>query len=362
MDRAVKWSPRKQNYQDALKYMRGRQLGKITSFKTRWSKFNDAGADGIEFHSMVVIAGRPGALKSAMAEQIIRDGFELNRNMKLRALCFNFEMLGKVNALREFSAATGKSYKYLCSADGTLSDQDLKDCYEYAKDKAQASKYPIDIINDPMTVIEFSQIVNDYMETYKEEAGLNKEGVMEYVYINTVITIDHSLLFARAPFEHDIQDTLTNLGKAITALKKKYPIIFIVLSQLNRNVEKEGRNEDGKYGNYILSSDLYASDSMLQFSDIVIGLDRPALRDIKYYSPSRFIIEDARVLVVRWIKCRNGENQTSFFRIDFNSMSIDETDVPAQAITQTNKNRQPIEKPEQQQKPLQPNNLFTQES
>lgn len=52
--------------------------------------------------------------------------------------------------------------------------------------------------------------------------------------------------------------------------------MFIVLSQLNRNVDNPERNEDGKYSNYILESDIFGGDALLQHADTVIGINRPA--------------------------------------------------------------------------------------
>lgn len=341
----TRWKPRKQQYLDGLNYMKGRMKGEITSLKTRWDRFNSAGVDGIEIQNTVIIAGRPGALKSAIKEQIVRDAFENNPNLKFRALNFEFEMLGKVNAIREFSSATGKSYKYLCSAEDTLTLKDLQICYDYAKEKSKSDKYPVDVIDESCTVNEFRDIIEDYMERYKSGN----------VYTPTLITVDHSILFTIAPMESGLNEMLMNLGKMLTMLKRKYPIIFIVLSQLNRNIEESGRNEECKYGNYVLTSDIYGSDALLMHADMVIGLDRPYLRNLRFYGPSRYIIDNENVLVVRWLKCRNGENQLSFFAIDFNSMSIMETEPPATVAKAKEIKDNKIKK-------LEPSNLFNQEA
>ena len=83
--------------------MKGRMDGSIHSLKTPWHKFNDAGADGIEWNSTVVIGGRPGSGKTAIKDQIIREAFK-NNTVNFRVLEFQFEMVARVSALREFSA------------------------------------------------------------------------------------------------------------------------------------------------------------------------------------------------------------------------------------------------------------------
>lgn len=319
-----KWKPRGYGYEEAMEYIKGRRTGEITSLKTRWEKFNHAGTDGIEFHSTVIIGGRPGSLKSAIKDQIIRDAFEFNPTLKFRVLDFQFEMVARVTALRELSAAVGKSYKYLCSAEGQIDKEDYIKCQDYGKEKADYEKYPVDVIEESCSIEEFGKIIDDYMESHSTLEMI--KGKETKIYTKTIIAVDHSILFEDD--ETDLNRLLLNLGKMLTSKKRKYPIIFLILSQLNRNVEKEERNGERRYGNYILASDFYGSEGLGMHADMQIGLDRPALRNIRVYGPPGFIIDSECDLVLRWIKCRNGENQLSFFKVDFASMTIHEVDPP----------------------------------
>lgn len=315
------WQTQRDGFLSSLQYMQGRQQGTIKSIQTPWPKFNDAGTDGIEWNSTVIIGGRPGSGKTLIKDQIIRESFKLNKGEDFRVLEFQLEMMARVSAIREYSSVLGKTYKYLCSADGKLTKEDLHLCYEYAKERV---KYPTDVVETSCTVPEFIEIINEYMETnaIKEEDG-------KKVYKKTIITLDHSLLLNKAPYEKDVSDTLYSLGKALTGLKRKYPIIFIILSQLNRNVDSPERCEDGKYGNYILESDIFGADALLQHADILVGINRPAKQKIKFYGPERYIINDERILVLHFLKCRNGDTRMSFFRAEFEKMSIREIPIPA---------------------------------
>ena len=316
------WKSQKEGYNDSLRYLKGRMEGVIKSIKTPWDKFNDATTDGLEWHSMTVIGGRPGSGKTLIKDQIVREAFKLNPTESFRVLEFQFEMLARTSAIREYSSVLGKSYKYLCSADGKLTLDDLQICYNYAKEKVVL---PIDIVEEPITVNEFKEAVSDYM---KEHMILNESG--EYEFTKTIITLDHSLLLKKAPFEKDKFDTLYNLGEAITELKRKYPIAFIILTQLNRGIDNPERNEDGKYGNYILESDIFGSDALLQHADTLIGITRPGKQKIRFYGPDRYIIDDDKVLVLHFLKCRNGDNRMSFFKAQFDRMRITEMPTPAQ--------------------------------
>jgi hypothetical protein len=318
------WKSQREGFTSSLSYIHGRMQGHIRSIKTPWAKWNDAGTDGLEWHSTIVIGGRPASGKTLIKDQIIREAFKLNAGDDFRVLEFQFEMLARTSAIREYSSLLGKPYKYLCSADGKLTEADLKACHDYAKERV---KYPIDVVEDPCTVPDFIQIIKDYMEEHSVTINpFTPE--MTKMYKKTIITLDHSLLLKKAAYEKDKYDTLYSLGEALTALKRQYPIIFIILSQLNRGIDSPERNEDGKYGNYILESDIFGADALLQHADMLVGINRPGKQKIRFYGPDRYMIADDRVLVVHFLKCRNGDTRMSFFRAEFEKMRITETETP----------------------------------
>ena len=316
------WKSQKEGYQEALKYLSDRKNGKITSFKTPWAKVNDAGVGGWEWHNMIVIGGRPGTGKTLIKDQIVREAFRLNPNKEMRILEFQFEMLSRASAVREFSSIINQSYKHVCSADlnDKLTDQELKKCFEYAKKQVLN---PVDVIETPTTVDQFKHAIHEYM---KHHAVIQDKDRVQYK--NTLITLDHSYLLKKATKESSKTDMLYNLGEAATELKRIYPILFVFLSQLKREVDKPERNEDGKYGNYILDSDILGGDALLQHADIVIGINRPAQRFIKYYGPDRYIIADDSVLIWHFLKVRNGDPRMSFFKAQYDQMKAVEMATP----------------------------------
>lgn len=323
-----KWKSQKDGFQEALRYMLGRRDGVITSFKTPWQKMNDATTDGLEWGSLTVIGGRPGTGKTLVKDQLIRDGIKLNctteeydsARFPFRVLEFQFEMVNKVSAMREFSAIIGKSYKYICSAGERISDDDLYKCRDYSRKRIL---YPIDIVDNPCTVNEIKDVITEYMKYHAQE---HEDGTITYK--NTIVTLDHSMLIKKDKHEKDKYDMLYNFGEAVTELKRKFPICFIILSQLNRNVDSPERNVEGSYGNYILDSDIFGADALLQHADTVIGLNRPGQRKLSVYGPERFIIDNDKVLVMHYLKCRNGETGLSFFNAEYDKMRIVEYKSP----------------------------------
>lgn len=319
------WSSEKAGFEKSLKYLKGRQAGEIKSVKTPWPKFDDAMVDGMEWHSTIVIGGRPGSGKTLIADQIVNQAFPLNPKEEFRVLKFSFEMVAQASAIREYSSVIGRSYKYLCSAEGVITDEDLQRCYHHAKKKIG---YPIDIVETPCTVEDFKKIIKQYMDHHAHTEFDDQGNIVDVFYPKTIITIDHSLLFKKGPNERDKYEMLYNLGEALTELKRRFPIIFIVLSQLNRNIDNPERNEDGKYSNYVLESDIFGADALLQHADVVIGINRPAKQKIRFYGPDRFIIENDRVLALHFLKCRNGDTRVSFFEGEFEKMRIKEIPTP----------------------------------
>ena len=307
------WDGQYKSFNEALKYMLDRQSGKEKSIQTPWPKFNDAITDGLEWNTLTVIGGRPGTGKTLIKDQIIRESFVLNPEENFRVLEFQFEMVGRTSAIREFSSITGKTYKQLCSAGSILHDDIFNKCHSHAKDRV---KYPVDIISTPMTVNQMREQLDMYMH--------------EHQRTKTIVTLDHTLLVKRAPYQNNRLDMLFELGEFFTQAKRDYPCMFICISQLNRNIDNPERATDGKYGNYVLESDIFGSDAMLQHADTLIGLNRPAKQKIRLYGPDRYIIEDEKTLVLHFLKARNGDARMSFFKAAFERMEIQEMDTPPQ--------------------------------
>lgn len=327
----MRWKSHAKYYDEAITFMKKMQQGEIQNYLTPWPKINDAGIKGWLFNSIIIIAARPGGGKTLMKDQIIRQGFKLNNIPDLRVLEFSLEMVGAHSKLREFSSVSKNSVKYLCSAEqeGVVIDDSLiQKCVNYAK---IASKHPIDIIEDPVNAKEFGEEIEEYMNRncIRKDDGTK-------IYKRTVVTLDHSVLIRKGKNQSTI-DMLNSLGEECTRLKKKYPILFIILSQLNRDITTPSRCENGKYANYPNSNDIFGADALNQHADMLIVLDRPALRHITVYGPDRFIIQDDTVLAAHVLKTRTGDTRMSFFKANFGNMSIDSASTPPQEQIKTKK-------------------------
>lgn len=321
-----KWKPYSDSYTEAIDYIRGRKAGRIKSFQTPIKKLNEAGIDGFEWNNIVVIGGRPGSCKTLLKDQIVQESFEMNKGEEFRILEFSLEMVARVSVVRQATGILKKSYKYILSIfDGsysnggvgvlkpTISEEEIA-MIENSLEKKKG--LPIDLIEKPPTVEEFKEIIIDYMNHYRKPDGS---------FTKTVVTLDHSVLIKKSKHHGSATDMLYELGETMTELKREYPILFIILSQLGRGVDTPERNKEASLGNYIVTSDIFGGDALVQHADIVIGLDSPYKRNIEVYGTMRHIISDDRWIVVRFLKSRNGDLNFVFLRANYENFRLEET-------------------------------------
>jgi replicative DNA helicase len=318
--RALKPVSERDALRKALLKMKARRSGELKSLKSSWPKFNDAFCDGLEWRTITVVGARPGTGKTLFMEQLISDIIEENKDHKFRVLKFQFEMLDETNGIRKLSLNTASDYNTLMSK-GEPVDKDLYlRCVQYYEETEKTDV--IDVVYDPCTVDEMCATIHYYMEAHKDEQGN---------YTNALVTIDHSALLKVGKGQRDKFEVLYALGEALTYMKKHYPVAFLVLSQLNRNIDNPDRSKDGDYGNYVLDSDLFGADALLQHADVVLGINKPAIRKIRFYGPERFIVNDEDLLAFHFLKSRNGTTRLSFFKLDRENMRIVEIETPPQA-------------------------------
>jgi hypothetical protein len=219
-----------------------------------------------------------------------------------------------MTVIREFSSVAGKTYKDICSGNGRVSDELIQKCEDYANSNiAKDQKHPVHVVDTSCSVKDFSSAVINYMNFFSttDELGNRK-------YKKTLITLDHSGLLRKASPNQDSVDKLYAFADELMSLRKKYPIAFFILAQLNRLLHNSERSENGKYTNYVVDEDILGSDALLQCSEIIVGITRPALRHIKYYGPKKFVVnDDPTLLAAHFIKCRNGDPRLSWFTTDY---------------------------------------------
>jgi replicative DNA helicase len=226
-------------------------------------------------------------------------------------------MLGRNIALREFSAANNMNIRYLQSAkdDGMppLTNGDFDKLKAYAAANSSREEF---IIDKALTVNEMqSAIIQFYKKVGKP----------------FVITLDHTLLVKQSGSEKSKQETLNNLSVMMAEMKNKIPVLFLILTQLNREIDDAERQKPGQAGNYPTEKDVFGSDALLQCADVMIAYNRPAKYNLSYYGPHQYMITptDKYLLAMHVLKNRYGEVGIQWYRADYARMLVVEAPEPS---------------------------------
>lgn len=302
---------------DGIHYIHSRALGKIKSLRTQWKQFNKIGLNGIEWHSLYVIAARPGVGKTLIAASLTRELQRLNTDQDFSVLHFQFEMLGRNMALRELSAGSGLDIRYLQSAqdDGMppLTRGDFEKLKKYAADQHSRNEF---VVDRALTVNEMRYAILNF---YKIQGK------------PFVVTLDHTLLVKQGGSESNKQITLQNLAIMLTEMKNSIPVIFLILTQLNREIDDPERQKPtgNGSGHYPTESDVYGSDFLNQCADVMIAFNRPAKYNLSLYGPHKYLITDKYLLAMHILKNRFGEVGLQWYKAEYSKMTIVEVPAPA---------------------------------
>jgi len=302
--------------EESLEYVAKRARKEIVSLKTSWEGFNKIGLNGIEWQSLYVLAARPGVCKTLIAATIARALQENNKDQDFMVLHFQFEMLGRNMGVRELSASNNIDIRYLQSAqdDGMppLTKGDYEKLSTYVGKQSGRKEY---VIDRSMSVPDMANAIRLFYNEYKKPF---------------VVTLDHTLLVRQSASETSKQVTLQNLATMLTEMKNKLPVTFIILTQLNREIDNAERQKPGKLENYPTEADVFGSDYLLQCADVMIAYNRPAKYNISRYGPQKYIIgpSDKYLLAMHVLKNRFGETSIQWYKADYAKMEVVEAYEP----------------------------------
>jgi len=304
--------------QQGLDYISSRAKGEVKSLRTQWEGFNSIGLNGIEWQSLYVLAARPGVGKTLIAASLTRELQRINKDQDFAVLHFQFEMLGRNLALRELSSANRMNIRYLQSAGDAdmpaLTAADMKKLTDYVATQGHRQDY---VIDTPLTVSEMRKALIDFYKEVKKPF---------------VVTLDHTLLVKQSGTETNRQMTLQNLATMMTEMKNALPITFLVLTQLNREIDDPDRQKPGSLSNYPTEADVFGSDYLLQCADVMIAYNRPAKYNLSLYGPLKYIItpDDKYLLAMHVLKNRFGETGIQWYKAEYALMTIVEARAPMQ--------------------------------
>lgn len=276
---------------ETIQYIRDKRDGKIRTWKCGFPKTDDVIA--VEYGSTVIIGGRPSIGKSAYSDCMIDGAFETSiredGTPDFTLYDCNWELSTRVQLLRRLSSKIRKTYKHIVSAEKEkITEEELEQMESILID--HYGTLPIVFSEEPESVKEWEKSLEAYLKVATKP---------------TVVRVDHTLLAKKAPDEKSQLEMLFNLLAAANRLKKKYPVIFIFLTQLNR--EFEDRQESNSDKAFPRQSDVYGGDPAAFFSETMLLLNKPSKYGIEKYGkgPSGVVVQQDD-LFVHIVKNRNG--------------------------------------------------------
>lgn len=267
--------------------------GRLTGLRTGLSSLDEK-LGGLKRGELIVLAGRPGMGKSAIAVTICRLMAEAGFNLHLFSLEMNAESIGD-RALADIVWREFDPIPYVDISKGKVSNAQAERLLEAAE---RFRALPLKI--DPQGGLSVSQIAaraRKHKQTL-ERAGKTLDGVI----------VDHlHIVSASERYRGNKVHEVTEISGALKALAKELNVPLLALAQLNRSVETRENMRP-------MLSDLRESGALEQDADAILLLFREA-----YYlanSKGKDAGEDAQrmfrlaevqsVLEVNVAKQRNG--------------------------------------------------------
>lgn len=269
--RIPRYSPYYKAVGKAVDYILDVREGLIKPVKTKRPWLDDVFP--VLNRSVITIAAGSGVGKSYELMRLMDNVLDKEVNPssdKYRWLNFSLEMKVESLVLRSLSKDMKKEKSSILYGD--LSDEEL-DLFEELVDKMEEDERAY-ILQEPTSPDQFLSDCEDFLEEFKDAESC-------------FISIDHLALFRSdngEPRNQIIESVIMNIND----LKLKYPnVIFIILSQLNRDREK--RLMDKNIMAQPKNSDLYYSEFTFQISDYVYIMVNPYRDKLAEYS---YVIAD----------------------------------------------------------------------
>lgn len=291
---------------EIMDFIKDRRTGRIKSLRTKWHKFNNQMLNGVEPNVIITIAGISGSGKSAFINSLETDLIDLNPNIDVVVLSFNFEMLSSRQVGRKLSYKLNKTVKELYSGNSEkIAEEDLN---KVTSTSNEIKKYPIYYVDKAGTIDQIEETIDYFQQKCVE---LNKW---------LIVILDHTLLTRNKQGASE-RETLYDLQKMFMIKKKVGLTTIFQISQMNRNIEMSDRITNPAM-HYPIRSDIFGSDAVYQASDYLIVLHRPELLGIEAYGPKNLPVKD--MIYMHFLKVREGEPKILVFENNLKYNTLNE--------------------------------------
>lgn len=233
---------------EEYEYQTAIRSGLIIPSDTGFTFLNQNLLGGTNKSDIITISGLSSAGKSTFANNLSYNLATLNKNT--RVIIMSYEVPGRKLAAKKISANIKRSLRDMYT-DKTPIDKKEFEVFE---------NVPIDVIEVPINVNQIAKIIDIYCNEHHND--------------RVHVIFDHTLLIDNLRGESDME-TLVTLANFCNKTKKKYNIVYILVSQLNDSMLRPERlrNSSGHYPN---QTDIFGSRAIYHVSDCVIALVMPS--------------------------------------------------------------------------------------
>jgi replicative DNA helicase len=228
-----------------------------------------------------------GSGKTAILGQLETGLKDLNQDENFAILSFNFEMLSSRLVSRRLGNKLNITTQQLYSSSEGFS---LNDNYymNAVKEAKKLNKYDIYYVDIPGSILSIRDTILKFANEKDKPV---------------VVMLDHTLLVKKTGMAQD-RDLLYDLMAMFNGLKKIIKVSFILISQMNRNIESSERVQNPDL-HYPKKQDIFGADACYMYSDLVIVTHRPEMLGIRAYGPKRWPTDNA--IFWHYLKVREGE-------------------------------------------------------
>lgn len=263
---------------ELMKNVRDKSKGLIPTFKTEYPGLNNILDGGIETNSIVTIAGSPGAGKSTVAELICYSIHKtaLDLGFEILGLNINLEMIPRETLGRIVARESKKDSATLYSIREDLEEEEInrieKEILPYLL------KYNINYVTEEASADDIIETIYTFWKKNCQDKRGKKRKML-------LVELDHTLLVES---NDDDKTKVDYLYRKLKNLKIKIAdeggnVVYIILSQLNRNImEKERINNP--YMHEPIESDIFGSSAANMNSDYLIIAHGPGKLKLKSYT------------------------------------------------------------------------------
>lgn len=277
----------------ALDYIKGRKDKTITSIKTGLTKLDEYTMNGLEYNKILSIAALSSHAKSTLSKKLRNGIAYYNDNVK--QLCFGFEMEAREQIDRTIASDLSIGLKELYSVTKDLSDNEFKHVQTHVITTLQNK----DIVYVEETD-DVDTIINTTYDYWLKECAESDTTL--------VVEIDHILLTKGKDGQSE-KSKIDELMEKVNKLKQYIAtqggrVLFICLSQMNRNIRSSGDIELREPD----TEDLFGSSYIEQFSHYILFQYIPFKLRCKHYTEQRF---------PTYIKYVSNNNRWESFKVPF---------------------------------------------